>query len=133
MRPSPSSKTPGTIPAERITLGSHVYTALCALADHEAESGDPRHALEIYQQLLDKVMATNPDVFNDLRDAPKLSRIYTALAVLYRRTGDVGFGPRHDCAAGGALAFLATETPPKSLCPPPVRNGAPSVPLQSRT
>ena len=35
-----------------------------------------------------QVLATNPDVFNDLRDAPKLSRIYTALALLYRRTGD---------------------------------------------
>jgi tetratricopeptide (TPR) repeat protein/tRNA A-37 threonylcarbamoyl transferase component Bud32 len=75
-------------PAERITLGSHVYTALCALADHEAESGDPRHALEIYRQLLDRVMTTNPDVFSDLRDAPKLSRIYTTLGVLYHRTGD---------------------------------------------
>ena len=63
-------------PAERIRLGSHVYTAVCALADHEAETGDPRHALEMYQQLLDKVMATKPDAFDDLRDAPKLSRIY---------------------------------------------------------
>ncbi len=76
-------------PAERITLGSHVCTALSALADYEAELGDPHRALEIYQQLLDKVLATNPDAFNDLRETPKLSRIYAALALLYRRTGDV--------------------------------------------
>jgi tetratricopeptide (TPR) repeat protein len=76
-------------PAARISPGSHVYTALTALADFEAELGDSHRALAIYQQLLDKVLATNPDVFNDLRDAPKLSRIYAALATLYRRTSDL--------------------------------------------
>jgi serine/threonine protein kinase len=75
-------------PVEQVRLGSHAYTAVCALADHEAETGDPRLALRMYQQLLDKVMATKPDPLGDLRDAPKLSRIYTALSALYRLTGD---------------------------------------------
>jgi serine/threonine protein kinase len=75
-------------PVEQVRLGSHVYTAVCALADHEAEAGDPRLALQLYRQLLDQVMATKPDPLGDLRDAPKLSRIYEALSGLYRRTGD---------------------------------------------
>lgn len=33
-------------------------------------------------------MAENPDPLNDLRDAPRLARIYQALAALYRRAGD---------------------------------------------
>ena len=59
-----------------------------ALADHEAEAGNARQALAIYERLLDEVMASKPDQFNDLRDAPKLSRIYEGLAALYGRTGD---------------------------------------------
>ncbi|MBZ5611078.1 MAG: protein kinase [Acidobacteriia bacterium] len=75
-------------PAEQIRLGSQVYYVSCALADHEAETGDPRLALQMYQQLLDRVMLTKPDALGDLRDTPKLSRIYATLAVLYRRSGD---------------------------------------------
>jgi tetratricopeptide (TPR) repeat protein len=76
-------------PAEQIRLGSHVYNVLCALADHQADTGDLRHALENYEKLLNSVMSTKPDVLGDLRDTPKLSRIYAALAVLYRRTGNL--------------------------------------------
>jgi serine/threonine protein kinase len=75
-------------PAERIRTDGHAYKAVRALADYEAEMGDPRQALKMYQQLLDKVMASKPDPFGDLRETPKISRIYEALAVLYRRTGD---------------------------------------------
>jgi tetratricopeptide (TPR) repeat protein/predicted Ser/Thr protein kinase len=75
-------------PSERIKLGGQAYVAVCALGDHEAEAGSPRQALGIYEQLLDEVMATKPDPLNDLRDTPKLSRIYEALTVLYRRSGD---------------------------------------------
>ena len=63
-------------------------TAVCALADHEAETGNPKGALALYEQLLDKVMATKPDALGDLRDTPKLSLVYSALAALYQRTGD---------------------------------------------
>jgi len=75
-------------PAKQIRPASPVYTADCALADHEAETGDLRHALQLYQQLLAGVMATKPDPLGDLRDTPRISSIYGTLAVLFRRTGD---------------------------------------------
>src|SRR5260370_22633922 len=73
-------------PAERTPLYSEVFIALRAQVDYEAEVGEPRRALELYEQLLDKVMAAKPDALNDLREAPRLSRIYDALTELYRRT-----------------------------------------------
>lgn len=76
-------------PANRILLGSHAYTALCALGDYQADVGNPEGAIKTYRQLLDGVLAAHPDVNGDLRDAPKLSRIYEALATLYRRTADL--------------------------------------------
>jgi tetratricopeptide (TPR) repeat protein len=76
-------------PAEKIRLGSNVHAAVSAAADHESETGDPRIALRMYQQLLDRVMAAKPDPLGDLRDTPRLSRIFAALADLYRRTGDL--------------------------------------------
>jgi hypothetical protein len=42
-------------------------------------------AAEVYQELLDKIMAAKPDSGNDLRRAAKFSRIYEALAGLHRR------------------------------------------------
>jgi tetratricopeptide (TPR) repeat protein len=75
-------------PADRIPLHSEVRVALCAQADYEADVGDPRRATEMYEQILDKVMATKPDALNDLREAPKLSSIYEALNGLYRRTSE---------------------------------------------
>jgi serine/threonine protein kinase len=78
----------GNYPTDRIRLASHAYYATCALADYEAEVGDQHRAQGIYEQLLEKVMATKPDPLGDLRDTPKLSRIYEALAGLYLRNGD---------------------------------------------
>ena len=75
-------------PAQRIPLDSEVFTAVCALADYEDSAGDPRHAVELDRQLLDGVMAAKPDPLSDLRDAPKMSRLYQTLAGLYRRTGN---------------------------------------------
>jgi tetratricopeptide (TPR) repeat protein len=75
-------------PAERVKLDNVAYTALCALADQDAADGNLPRATETYEQLLDKVTLSEPDSFNDLRDAPKLSRHYAALAALYRRAGD---------------------------------------------
>ncbi len=65
-----------------------MYYATCALADYEADAGNPRRAIEIYEQLLERVMATKPEPLSDLRDTPKLSRVYAALAGLYDRSGD---------------------------------------------
>jgi len=48
-------------PAERIRLDNHAYVYVCALGDNEAKTGSPRHALEIYEELLRKVLAWPPE------------------------------------------------------------------------
>jgi tetratricopeptide (TPR) repeat protein len=75
-------------PAERYYFDSAIYTVLCALADQEADAGDPHRAIEKYEQLLKNVMAAGGADFPDFEDAPRLSRLYDALAGLYRRTGE---------------------------------------------
>ncbi len=75
-------------PATRILLSSPACTVLRAFAEYEAEAGDPRQALLSYEQLLEKVMISKPDVLSDLRDTPKLSSIYAALSNLYLRLGE---------------------------------------------
>ena len=74
-------------PAETITAGSEVDTTLRALADHYAEIGQPGSALEIYQELFRKIMASNPDPENDLLNSVYVSRLHTSLAMLLRRMG----------------------------------------------
>jgi len=75
-------------PAEQYHFDSAIYTVRCAQADHEAEVGDPRRAIETYEQLMDKVMAAKSAALIDFEDAPRASRLFEALAGLYRRTGD---------------------------------------------
>ncbi len=75
-------------PAEQVKLDSEAYAALVALADYYTELRDLHRAVETYEQLLDKVMASKPEMFTDLRLAPRLSRIYEALGRLCRQTGE---------------------------------------------
>ena len=72
-------------PADKVEPMSDTYDSLRAQADDYAETGQTAKALEAYQQLLDKLMAWNPDPQNDLRDATCLSRTWSALADLLRR------------------------------------------------
>jgi hypothetical protein len=58
-----------------------------AEADDYAETGQLDKAIAAYTELLDKLMAWKPDLQNDLRDATCISRTWTALANLLRRTG----------------------------------------------
>ena len=74
-------------PAQQYPLDSPAPIVLCALADHEAKV-DPRSAIEIYEQVLDKATASTPATIADLWDAPRLSRLYEALTRLYRQTGN---------------------------------------------
>ena len=74
-------------PADHFDTDSEVEPTLRALGDHLAETGQPVHAAQVYQELLDKLLAAHPDPANDLRQCNKLSRIYGALAVLHRRNG----------------------------------------------
>ena len=74
-------------PADKIEPGSETSNTLCALADHEAETGNGARAIEVYQELLDRVEASSPKQETILQEAVQLSRIYAAKAVLHRRAG----------------------------------------------
>jgi tetratricopeptide (TPR) repeat protein len=74
-------------PAERIRLDSHAEAMATALADHEAATGNPRRGLEIYDDLLRRIMAWGAKPEVNLPDATSISRIYRVMASLYRRTG----------------------------------------------
>jgi serine/threonine protein kinase len=74
-------------PAQSVRVGSEADTAMRALADHYAETGQLEQALEIYQELFRKVMASNPDPQNDLLNCVYVSRLHTSLATLLRRVG----------------------------------------------
>jgi serine/threonine protein kinase/tetratricopeptide (TPR) repeat protein len=77
----------GRYPADKVEPMSDAYDVLRAHADDYAETGQMVKAIRAYQQLLDKLMAWKPDPLNDLRDATCLSRTWTALADLLRRSG----------------------------------------------
>jgi hypothetical protein len=68
---------------------SSVYHVVLASADWEAENGSPSHAVEIYEDLLAKVMAAKPQPLTDLRNTPTVSNLYAAMARVYRQTGAI--------------------------------------------
>lgn len=72
----------------RIQIDSEAYVVLRSQADFEAATGELQQSVESCEGLLDKVMASKPRPYDDLRDAPKISRLYERLALLYHRTGD---------------------------------------------
>jgi tetratricopeptide (TPR) repeat protein len=74
-------------PAEAIKPGSDADTAVRALADHYAETGQPKQAIDAYQELRRKIMASNPDPQNDLVNAAHISRLDASLGALLRRVG----------------------------------------------
>jgi serine/threonine-protein kinase len=77
------------IPAEQIKLDSDVYVVSCAWANYQAAEGNLDRAVALYEQLLGRVMVANPQEFDDLRNAPKLSLLYEKVAGVYRRTGAI--------------------------------------------
>jgi serine/threonine protein kinase len=74
-------------PADKIEPMSDAYHALQAQADHYSETGQTQKAIDMYQQLLEKLRAWGPKPDDDLRDATCISRTWTALAHLLRRVG----------------------------------------------
>jgi tetratricopeptide (TPR) repeat protein len=67
-------------PAERIEPGEQAEIAIRALADYQADTGRSAQAARTYEDLLAKVLASNPQPDTDLRHANSLSRIYRRLA-----------------------------------------------------
>ncbi|MGH9723234.1 MAG: hypothetical protein ACRD8O_23740 [Bryobacteraceae bacterium] len=74
-------------PAPKISIGDEPEAVVRAQAEHAAATGQTARALDIYRELLDKVMAAKPDIRNDLGHAHSLSRIYLASARLLLKTG----------------------------------------------
>ncbi len=74
-------------PADTVEPMSTSDHVIRAEADDYAETGQTDKAIAAYRELLDKLMAWKPDPQNDLRDATCISRTWTALANLLRRTG----------------------------------------------
>jgi len=74
-------------PAESIEPNAEADFALCALADHEAETGNVARAIGIYEDLLVRLNAGGAKPESSLQDAADLSKIWTSIAQLYRRTG----------------------------------------------
>jgi serine/threonine protein kinase len=72
-------------PAESVKPGSEADTTVRALADHFAETGQPNKAIELYQELRRKIMASNPSPQNDLLNAAHVSQLDASLAALLRR------------------------------------------------
>jgi serine/threonine protein kinase len=74
-------------PAERIEADSETDRALSARAFYEASQGRTAHAVEIYEELMQKVLLTHPKPESSLTDAVNLSRIYANMAGLNRHIG----------------------------------------------
>ena len=74
-------------PAEVVPPDSEAAVTLRALADHSSETGKPQAAIALYQELLRKMTASNPDPRNDLPNATRLSDAQASLAAILRRVG----------------------------------------------
>ncbi len=74
-------------PADRIEPMSEADHALRASADFFAGTHEHSQAIHKYQELEKKLVAWNPNVDNDLRDAICMSRTWMALAQLLRQAG----------------------------------------------
>jgi tRNA A-37 threonylcarbamoyl transferase component Bud32/tetratricopeptide (TPR) repeat protein len=72
-------------PAEKVTPGSVAYKTLWALGDLEAADGNVSRAIEIQEELLEKISAAKIEPDSSLDDATDVSNIYGALTGLYRR------------------------------------------------
>jgi len=76
-------------PAEKIKPSSEAAVTLRAMADLEASTGNAGKAIEIYESLLDRILASGSNSETNLMDATELSRIYAALTTLNRRAAHV--------------------------------------------
>src|SRR5262249_24312333 len=70
-------------PAARVEPGGQVDGTVRALADHYADTGELSAAISTYEDLLEKVRASNPQPKSDLRHAWGLTRIYRDLGNLH--------------------------------------------------
>lgn len=76
------------LPATTVGLNSAVIHVVQARADHHAAQGHQAQAIAAYEHLVEQVMASQPDVEHDIRDAHSLSLLRRDLAALYRLAGN---------------------------------------------
>jgi tetratricopeptide (TPR) repeat protein len=74
-------------PAKRVVLGTPLYSVMRAVADYEAGAGNRQRALEAYEDLLNRTMASKPHPETNLQDAARLSSLYADMAETNRRAG----------------------------------------------
>ena len=86
----------GQFPADAVEPMSRADHVLRAAADDYSETGETDKAIAAYQELLTRLMASKPDLENDLRDATCISRTWTALANLLRRAGQTAEAERFE-------------------------------------
>jgi tetratricopeptide (TPR) repeat protein/predicted Ser/Thr protein kinase len=63
------------------------YETLCALADLEAAAGNAQRAIEVYEELVSKMVKTRTEFGTMLDDAVDMTRVYIAYSGLRRRMG----------------------------------------------
>jgi tetratricopeptide (TPR) repeat protein/predicted Ser/Thr protein kinase len=102
-------------PAETLKSGSEIDQALTALADYEAENGHIPKATGIYRELLRKVLATGAKPQSSLADAVEVSRVYAALADLYRRAHETALQADMDSRRLKLWRHWDTELPNHSF------------------
>jgi tetratricopeptide (TPR) repeat protein len=74
-------------PADSTEPGGEVQDALCALADHYADTGDRDKAIATYEELMAMLSAWDLRLEDDLRDAAAVSRAWASLERLLHESG----------------------------------------------
>ncbi|MFN7934481.1 MAG: serine/threonine-protein kinase [Bryobacteraceae bacterium] len=74
-------------PVASIPPSHEAETVLRAAADYYAGTGDQKQAIQLNQELLNKVLASKPDPEHNLRHAGTISAIYAALAEAHHQIG----------------------------------------------
>jgi len=77
----------GLYPKDSVEPASEPHVVLRALADHEAAVDNVERAVEVYRDLLARILASGSAPEIDLPAAASVSRVYADLAALERRLG----------------------------------------------
>jgi serine/threonine protein kinase len=101
----------GLYPKDSVEPASEAHVVLRALADHEAAVGNVERAVEVYRDLLARVLASGAEPETDLPVAVSLSRLYADLAALERRLRRTGPAAELDDRRLALWQHWATQLP----------------------
>ncbi|MGJ5816070.1 protein kinase domain-containing protein [Paludibaculum fermentans] len=74
-------------PARIIELGSEAIEGMRAQAEYEAHTGHARRGSDVYQELMERVLASNPKPESSLPEAMEMSNLYRSAAAIHRLAG----------------------------------------------